>query len=100
MPKVDDSGLDPRVGKKGNTLCLFYGAGSVFLLRSTNVERGAGWLLKRDTFLYGQIELSETPKEARGADEVFKFFEKELESMFFPFMTFLFHLKIGWVLAH
>ena len=67
-------GLGPPDMQKGDSVCIFYDSGPAFVLRRANKDGGEGWLLQGDAYLYGFMELDETPMSDRGADEVFNIF--------------------------
>jgi hypothetical protein len=62
-------GLGPSNIRSGDTVCVFYSASAPFLLRydsDTSEARLVG-----DVYIYGLMDLSDIPKEARSADEIF-----------------------------
>jgi hypothetical protein len=63
-------GLGPPEIQKGDTVCVFYGTGTVMLLRPAKSNPGQ-WYFVGDAFVHGLMELDETPESARGADEIF-----------------------------
>ena len=63
-------GLGPPDIKKGDTISVFYGTETVLILRPAE-ENPEEWFFVGDAFVYGLMELDETPQSTRGTDEVF-----------------------------